>query len=122
MDAQAREPVELPVHPAWSFWSRCRGLLGHPAPPAGMGLLIPLCHSVHTIGMRYAIDVVFMDNGNTIRAIHRGVRPGRLRVACRHAAHTIELAAGEAAALGLRVGDRLRPSVIPCPHRGQLWA
>src|SRR3954451_13181402 len=57
-------------------------------------LLIPRCRSVHTAGMRFAIDVVFLDrHGRGVR-VARGVRPWRL-VWCRSAAAVVETAAGE---------------------------
>ena len=42
--------------------SRLKGLLGTDSLPAGQGLLIKPCNSVHMIGMKYAIDVVFVDS------------------------------------------------------------
>ncbi len=45
---------------------------------AGPGLLIPRCASVHTFGMRFALDLVFVDRRGRPLAIHR--RVGRRRV------------------------------------------
>jgi uncharacterized membrane protein (UPF0127 family) len=60
---------------------------------AGPGLLIPRCASVHTFGMRFAIDLVFLDSeGWPVREVH-GVPPLRV-VACRGAAAVLELPAG----------------------------
>lgn len=103
----AHDPIYLPVRAAWTFLQRARGLLGRPAPAPGTGLFLPGCSSVHTLGMRYPIDVVFLGHYGEILAAHAGVAPGRLRLACRGAASTIELATGQAASLGLTAGNRV---------------
>jgi uncharacterized membrane protein (UPF0127 family) len=41
-------------------------------------LLIPRCRAVHTFGMRFALDVVFVDRGGRIVEIRRRVPPRRL--------------------------------------------
>ena len=107
--------VEAPV--AVRFRARLLGLSGID-PRAGRGLVIPRCASVHTLGMRRPIDVAFatwVANGNALRllAVHAGVLPGRVlrwrrrpMLRRRHVV-ALELAAGEAARLGLRPGVML---------------
>lgn len=82
-------------------WARLLGLAGLPRERAGEGLLIPRCASVHTFGMRFALDLVFLDGEGRVLAVHRGVPPRRLR-GCRRAAAVLELPAqgGESAPLG----------------------
>jgi uncharacterized membrane protein (UPF0127 family) len=46
---------------------------------AGAGLLIPGCACVHTFGMRFALDLVFLDAAGEVLAVHRAVGPRRLR-------------------------------------------
>ena len=75
--------------------ARLRGLVWRREPPDGWALLFPHCRSVHTFGMRFPIDVVFLDRHGWPIAIERGVRPGRV-VACRRAAAVIETKAGDA--------------------------
>jgi uncharacterized membrane protein (UPF0127 family) len=65
---------------AETTFERMRGLLGTRELRAGHGLLIEACGSVHTVGMRYAIDVIFLDRAWQVRAVKRNVRPGRLLV------------------------------------------
>jgi len=45
---------------------------------AGAGLLIPRCRSVHTVGMRFALDLYFLDEDCEPLAVRRDVPPGRL--------------------------------------------
>jgi uncharacterized protein len=45
---------------------------------AGRGLLIPRCRSIHTFGMRFALDLVFLDRDGRPCSVRRGVPPRRL--------------------------------------------
>ncbi len=67
---------EVPV--AAGFRARLLGLSRLPREAAGPGLLIPRCSSVHTFGMRFALDLVFLDGDGRALAVRRGVRPRRL--------------------------------------------
>jgi hypothetical protein len=60
---------------------------------AGEGLLIPRCRSVHTFGMRFELDVVFLDREHAPLAVCPGVPPNRV-VGDRRAAGVLELPAG----------------------------
>ncbi|MBX9690006.1 MAG: DUF192 domain-containing protein, partial [Candidatus Obscuribacterales bacterium] len=46
---------------AVSFASRLVGLLKTPELKTGQGLYIAPCSQIHMFGMKYAIDVLFMD-------------------------------------------------------------
>jgi len=69
--------------------SRLVGLAWMERPADGVQLLIPRCRSVHTFGMRFAIDVIFLgpDDGR-VRVEHH-VEPGRVLV-CRAATAVLE--------------------------------
>lgn len=58
--------------------ARLLGLALLPPERAGPGLLIPRCRSVHTLGMRFALDLVFLDGRGQVVAIRRAVPPRRL--------------------------------------------
>jgi uncharacterized membrane protein (UPF0127 family) len=60
------------------FRSRLLGLAWLDPVDAGPGLLIPDCGSVHTWGMRFELDLVFLDRQERPLAVHRGVPPRRL--------------------------------------------
>ncbi|HWB70452.1 MAG TPA: DUF192 domain-containing protein [Solirubrobacterales bacterium] len=88
--------VEVPV--ACGARVRLLGLAFLELERAGPGLLIPRCASVHTFGMRFELDLVFLDARGRQLAVHRSVGPGRL-VWRRRAAAVLELPAGESPAL-----------------------
>lgn len=69
--------------------ARLRGLIGLNGLPEGAALLLPRCSSVHTFGMRFAIDVAFLDEHGEVIAERRGVRPWRI-VRCPGAASALE--------------------------------
>jgi uncharacterized membrane protein (UPF0127 family) len=83
---------------------RMRGLLGRPALNEGEGLIIEPCGSVHTLGMRYSLDLIFLDQGWKIREFVYGLRPLRL-AANLGAVRTLEMAAGVLPPLALSKGD-----------------
>jgi len=95
---------------------RMRGLLGRRSLPNGQGLLIERCGSIHTIGMRFAIDVVFLDSAWRVCRVARNVRPGRLCVwGGWKAVRALEVAAG-----WLDMDNRAEPGAIMewNPHAG----
>lgn len=93
------------VPTATRFGSRLLGLALLSRERAGPGLLIPRCRSVHTFGMRFALDVVFLDDGG--EEIRRA-RVGPCRFAReRRARATLELPAS--------ASGSATPAVIPRP-------
>ena len=80
--------LELPV--ATTQWSRLLGLALLPHERAGPGLLIPRCRAVHTLGMRFALDLLFLDERRRVIEIRREVPPGRF-VRCPGAMAVLEL-------------------------------
>jgi uncharacterized protein len=83
---------------------RARGLLGRDG-IEGAIYLAP-CRSVHTLRMRFPIDVAFVDDDMVVRRVVQ-LRPGRLTRPCWHARGAVEAEAGSFAAWNLRVGDQL---------------
>jgi protein-S-isoprenylcysteine O-methyltransferase Ste14/uncharacterized membrane protein (UPF0127 family) len=92
------------LQPARSRWTRLRGLLGTERLAVGEGLWIEPCRQVHMIGMRYALDVVFLDRGRRIVRIVRGLAPWRISPRVANATSALELPAGTADRLSLHEG------------------
>jgi len=95
------------VRTAQTFLSRLVGLLGTAAIAEGEGLWIVPCRSVHTLGMRYPIDVAFLDARGVVVGILEGLPPNRVGRVVRDARGALELRAGTLAATGTAPGDRL---------------
>ena len=95
------------VRVAGSLWSRIKGLLGRQALEAGEGLVLPRCRSIHTCGMRFAIDAIFVDKDFRVVALKRGIGPWRVVPPVWRAWGVVEVAAGTLARLGLKLGDHL---------------
>ena len=85
----------LTVHVAAGPFARLRGLAGLEDLPGDHGLLLPRTRSVHTFGMRFPVDVVFLDRCGWPIGVRRTVGPRRI-VFCRTAAAVIEMRAGDA--------------------------
>jgi uncharacterized protein len=72
-----------------------RRLLGLAFRGEGGPLLIPRCRSVHTFGMRFALDLVWLDGSGRVVRVDRDVPPRRVRT-CLRARSVVETAAGRA--------------------------
>jgi uncharacterized membrane protein (UPF0127 family) len=86
--------------------TRLRGIMGWKGMRRGEGMLIRPTFSIHTMFVRFPIDVVFLDREMTVVSIVRDLKPWRF-AAARKARSVLELAAGECRRLGLERGDRL---------------
>jgi len=73
--------------------SRMRGLARLDALPADHGLLLEPCRSVHTMTMRFALDLVWLDRDGRPVRLDEDVAPGRMRT-CLRARSVVETAAG----------------------------
>lgn len=94
------------VEVAFESADRKRGLLGRDSLDPGHALIIAPCSAVHTFGMQFAIDVVFVARTGKILKITRKMGPGRVTASLRAFA-TIELRAGSVDTIGLASGQHL---------------
>lgn len=90
-----------------SVLSRCIGLLGASSLPAGAGLLIHPSQGVHTIGMAFAIDVIFLDRNFRVLQVRRSLKPFRMTGLNFRAASVLELPVGSIQNSATEVGDQL---------------
>lgn len=92
-----------------THWTRLRGLLGLGTDDFGngSGLWIVPCHGVHTLGMGFPIDVVYLDRALNVIDVQSEVRPWRLAPVRRNAASVLELPCHIAAETKTAVGDRI---------------
>jgi uncharacterized membrane protein (UPF0127 family) len=83
---------EVPV--AAGFRARLLGLAHLDRDVAGPGLLIPHCSSIHTFGMRFALDIYFLDEEGAILTVRPFIAPSCL-VLDRRASAVLEIPAAE---------------------------
>jgi uncharacterized protein len=91
-----------------SLGQRLRGLLGRGSLPPGCAVWLAPCGSVHTFGMRFDLDLVFLDADRRIVRIARGVRRRRIVGGGSRARSVIEAQAGWLPADFAKAGDRVR--------------
>jgi uncharacterized membrane protein (UPF0127 family) len=84
--------LEVPV--ATSRPSRLLGLAYLDRAGAGAGLLIPRCSCVHTFGMRFDLDLCFLDAGGEVVAVRRSLPPRRVAF-CGKATAVLEVPAAQ---------------------------
>jgi uncharacterized membrane protein (UPF0127 family) len=90
-----------------NFWTRFWGLMGVKELPAGSGLVIVPCNSIHCFGMKIAIDVVFISRAGEVLHLIPEMKPGRVSPLVRKSRGVIELPVGAIAASETVVGDSL---------------
>ena len=90
-----------------THWTRLRGLLGTSDFPAGNGLWIRPCRQVHMFGMRYAIDVVFLDDACRVVGLTPDLAPWKISPLCRTATSVLELPVGAIRTSQLAIGSTL---------------
>jgi hypothetical protein len=87
---------------AKGFRTRLRGLAFRDRADAGPGLLIPRCASVHTFGMRFPLDLYFLDGRGRVISVRCRVPPRRLawQQGARYVLEIPSAEGGESAAAG----------------------
>jgi len=92
--------------------SRRIGLLRHESLNPGEGLWIYPTQAIHTFGMRFPIDVAFLDRSLRIRRIYHQLAPFRLTTFVWRAQSVLELPSGSLANTSTTVGDELQISPL----------
>jgi uncharacterized membrane protein (UPF0127 family) len=91
---------------AFDSGTRRRGLLGRDSLAAGAALVLAPCNTIHTVRMRFPIDVVFVARDGRVTKIVERLAVWRAAVSF-SAFATIELCAGSVSRCGIDVGDRI---------------
>lgn len=86
---------------------RRRGLLGRASLTPGEGLLLPGTKSVHTFGMRFPIDVVFLDSEGCVIHLVEKLTHSRVSPMVWRSAMVLEMPAARLAQTGTELGDRI---------------
>jgi uncharacterized membrane protein (UPF0127 family) len=86
---------------------RRKGLLGRESLAAGEGLWITPCEAVHTFGMKFPIDLVYLDRTGCVKKVREAVQPWRFS-GCLSAHSVVELGAGTIETTQTAPGDELK--------------
>ena len=106
MNERTHRPVAMSVEIAATRKTRRRGLLGRDRLEDASAMLLAPCTAVHTAGMRFPIDVVFLDRQGYAVKVVRDLAPWRMAMAA--GAHAvIEMAGGTLRWGQVLLGDRL---------------
>jgi len=94
---------------AHTHWTRLRGLLGLASDDFrnGAGLWIVPCHGIHTLGMGFPIDVVYLDREHRVVHVGHQIKPWRFAAIRRQASSVLELPCSVASETNTSVGDRI---------------
>lgn len=96
-----------------THWTRLRGLLG--TSPGdfrnGCGLWIKPCRGVHTLAMRFPIDVVYLDGAMVVIHMESDLRPWRFAAVRLKAASVLELPCQTVTRTATALGDKIEITV-----------
>ncbi len=108
MVSRSRTNLVLVINIKWanSFCTRLFGLVRKPELKFDEGLLLSPCNSIHTFGMKFPIDVVFISATGIVTRCVCHLPPRRVAMD-RRANHVLELRAGSIQCLALNYGDQL---------------
>ena len=90
---------------ARNFIERFRGLIGSKPLADGEGFLIPHCQGIHTFGMRFKIDVIYLDRNGKALGLYPGMRPNQFGPVCFGSHFVLELPEGAIIASQTEAGD-----------------
>jgi uncharacterized membrane protein (UPF0127 family) len=105
INATKRREIAGVVVTADTVWKRLKGLLGQTTLRKGHSLWLKPCKGIHTIGMKFPIDAIFLDKKNTVVAVRSNLLPNRVTRLYLKAASVIELSAGGLSASDTEIGD-----------------
>jgi uncharacterized protein len=97
-------------HFANTVLKRMVGLLNRKALAQGEGLLLDRCYGIHTFGMRFSIDVLFLDKDFRVMRAVPALPPFRTSVV-RQAVYVLELPVGTIQTSGTESGDQIQVQV-----------
>lgn len=89
------------------FFARAKGLLFRDSIELDEAMIFEKCKSVHTIGMRFSIDLVFLDKNKTVLKVVEHLKPYRI-AGCSRAKYVLEAKSGSCLNRGILVDDKLQ--------------
>lgn len=98
-----------------THWTRLRGLLGRTSDDfgKGSGLWIVPCHGVHTLGMGFPIDAIYLDREMKVIHVEADLQPWRVAPVHRLATSVLELPCQTATQTKTTIGDKIEITIPP---------
>lgn len=90
-----------------NFFTRFKGLMFVKEIDDNYALHITPCNQIHMLNMRFALDVIYLDQNGRVVRVDENVQPGKICKTVRNAKSVIEMKASAAAKLGINQGDVL---------------
>ena len=100
---EVAEKIEI----ADGFFSRLRGLLKREELEEGEGLLLSPYNQIHTIGMKFDIDALFISKSGEIIYLKENMEPGNVSKRVAHSHRVLELRSGSISYNDIKNGDRI---------------
>lgn len=94
-----------------NFFTRFKGLMFVKEIEDNYALHITPCNQIHMLNMRFALDVIYLDQNGRVVRVDENVQPGKICKTVRNAKSVIEMKASAAAKLGISQGDVLEMTV-----------
>ncbi len=95
-----------------TFFSRFKGLMFRKSIDDDYALYITPCNQIHMLNMRFAIDVVYLNNSDEVIKIDVNVQPGKICKTVKNAKSVIEMKSFAAEKLGISTGDTIKITVL----------
>lgn len=95
-----------------TFFSRFKGLMFRKSIDDDYALYITPCNQIHMLNMRFAIDVVYLNNSDEVIKIDVNVQPGKICKTVKNAKSVIEMKSFSAEKLGISTGDTIKITVL----------
>ncbi|MGI6225737.1 MAG: DUF192 domain-containing protein [Peptococcales bacterium] len=89
-----------------TYFARLKGLLGRDGLAKGQGMVLVPCNAIHCIGMKFAIDAIFLNRQKQVIYIRENMAPGT-KAAHKAAYYVLEVASGIAQEKNIQIGDIL---------------
>ena len=101
--------IGIEVRVADTFWRRFTGLMFTRKPLATQprALLLTSSNCIHTLFMRYALDIVYLSRQGQVTKLVKELKPWRASIGTWGTRHTLEMTPGSIETLGLQIGQQL---------------
>lgn len=95
------------IQKADSFIKRTVGLLNKKSLTLEEGLLFEKCNSIHSFGMKFDFDAIYLDNDNKVVGLIENIKPNRIMPIVFKAKKVLETTSGFVQKHNIQIGDKI---------------